>query len=278
MLERAGLTQGGRVMTLYGGMDDRERERVKAAFQAHPSLDAVRILLATDAASEGIDLQNHCARLVHIEIPWNPNRMEQRNGRIDRHGQHAPEVLIYHFVGAGYRERQARADAGLLAGAAGGLEDDLEFLMRAALKVNQIREDLGSVGLVIAEQVEEAMLGKRTRLETETAERGAEPTRRLLKFERKLQEQINRLHEQLRESQQALHLSPENVESVVTIALDLAGQPPLREATLPGVWPDATGRRTRCPVFFLPELRGSWATCCRRVGTSAHAAGAPHRL
>ena len=49
----------------------------------------MRILLATDAASEGIDLQNHCSRLFHYEIPWNPNRLEQRNGRIDRHGQRA---------------------------------------------------------------------------------------------------------------------------------------------------------------------------------------------
>jgi SNF2 family DNA or RNA helicase len=78
---------GERLMVLYGGMDPHDRERIKAAFQAHPSLSPVRILLATDAASEGIDLQNHCSHLVHLEIPWNPNRMEQRNGRIDRHGQ-----------------------------------------------------------------------------------------------------------------------------------------------------------------------------------------------
>ena len=55
-----------------------------AAFQADPQSAPVRILLATDAASEGIDLQNHCAHLIHYEIPWNPNRLEQRNGRIDR--------------------------------------------------------------------------------------------------------------------------------------------------------------------------------------------------
>ena len=79
-------------MTLYGGMDTDERERVKAAFQSDPKDSPVRILLATDAASEGIDLQNHCSRLIHFEIPWNPNRMEQRNGRIDRHGQKAKEV------------------------------------------------------------------------------------------------------------------------------------------------------------------------------------------
>ena len=62
----------------------------------------MRILLATDAASEGINLQNHCSKLIHFEIPWNPNRMEQRNGRIDRHGQKANEVQIHHFVGQGF--------------------------------------------------------------------------------------------------------------------------------------------------------------------------------
>ena len=84
-----------RLELLYGGMKEDDRERIKAAFQAHPSQSKVRILLATDMASEGIDLQNHCHRLVHFEIPWNPNVLEQRNGRIDRHGQRfAPEIRL----------------------------------------------------------------------------------------------------------------------------------------------------------------------------------------
>src|SRR5690606_2128438 len=49
-----------RLALIYGGMDPKEREAVKAAFQANPSDSPVRILLATDAAAEGIDLQNHC--------------------------------------------------------------------------------------------------------------------------------------------------------------------------------------------------------------------------
>ena len=136
-------------------MQSEERERIKAAFQANPKDAAVRILLATDAASEGVNLQNHCSRLIHYEIPWNPNRMEQRNGRVDRHGQRASEVYIFHFVGKGFNSAE-------MVGKVGDLEADLEFLMRAALKVETIREDLGKVGPVIATQVEEAMLGKRT--------------------------------------------------------------------------------------------------------------------
>src|SRR3954468_17736866 len=121
-------------------MDDEKREQVKAAFQAGPDVSKVRILLATDAASEGIDLQNHCSRLLHYEIPWNPNRMEQRNGRVDRDGQRAADVRVFHFVAEGYRESMRTGGR-----APGDLAGDLEFLMRAAHKVDQIREDLGNV-------------------------------------------------------------------------------------------------------------------------------------
>src|SRR5688572_21654974 len=165
LLINEGFTGEDRLMTLYGGMDPKDREKVKAAFQASPDDSPVRILLATDAASEGLDLQNHCSRLIHYEIPWNPNRMEQRNGRIDRYGQKAKHPEIFHFVGKGFDAKQAISTS-----SPGELNDDLEFLMRAVLKVETIREDLGKVGPVIAQQVEEAMLGKRNRLDTKTAE------------------------------------------------------------------------------------------------------------
>ncbi|MEN9935519.1 MAG: hypothetical protein RLZZ387_2098, partial [Chloroflexota bacterium] len=251
-----GLSADGRLMLLYGGMSDEDREMVKAAFQASPNESRVRILLATDAASEGIDLQRYCHRLVHYEIPWNPNRMEQRNGRIDRHGQRK-NPQVFHFAPRGFASVPIDRDAPV-----GQLEGDLEFLMRAVQKVEQIREDLmGKVGPVIADQVTEAMLGTRRRLDTTGAERSAEPTRRMLTFERNLGEQIKRLAEQLEESRHALHLSPEHVQTVVEIALDLAGQPSLIEATADTIWPDPSGERRRCPVFHLPALRGSWGAC-----------------
>ena len=117
-----GFTGGDRLLTMYGGMDTHDRERIKAAFQTALEQSPVRILLATDAASEGIDLQNYCARLVHYEIPWNPNRLEQRNGRIDRHGQKAPHVRVYHFVAQGYNTRDQR----MTDTSVGNLEADLE--------------------------------------------------------------------------------------------------------------------------------------------------------
>jgi ERCC4-related helicase len=240
---------GERVMLLYGGMDPDQREAIKAAFQFDPKQSPVRILLATDAASEGIDLQNHCSRLVHYEIPWNPNRMEQRNGRIDRHGQHAEKVEIYHFVGRGFRERERTgADT-----KPGDLDGDLEFLLRAAKKVQTIREDLGKIGPVIADQVEEAMLGRRRNLDTDRAESDSAPVRSMLKFERDLRAQIQRLRDQLEETKRELRLSPMSVQRVVTTALELAGQPALVPATgLPDV---------PSPAFDLPALSGSWQHC-----------------
>jgi superfamily II DNA/RNA helicase len=245
ILANRGFASNDRLMMLHGSLDSVDRERIKAAFQFDPAGSPVRILLATDAASEGIDLQNHCHRLIHYEIPWNPNRMEQRNGRIDRHGQRAKEVLVYHFVGQGYNSAAPAAKPG-------DLEGDLEFLMRAAVKINTIREDLGKVGPVIAEQVEEAMLGKRRQLDTDRAERDAEPVRRLLKFERDLRTQVERLAGQIQETRRELRLAPENIHSVVRIALALAGQPPLMPVAVEG------GLRT----YRVPEFREpSWAPC-----------------
>ena len=48
------------------------------------------LLLSTDAASEGLNLQEHCRRVIHYELPFNPNRMLQRQGRVDRYGQDRP--------------------------------------------------------------------------------------------------------------------------------------------------------------------------------------------
>jgi hypothetical protein len=247
MLIMAGLGKPERLALIQGGMDDEDRERIKAAFQAAPGpQNKLRILLATDAASEGIDLQNYCHRLVHIEIPWNPNRLEQRNGRIDRMGQeYAPE--IYHFAPTGYRNV---GDSFEETPSVGELEGDLEFLMRAVEKVQQIREDLmGKVGDVIAEQVEQAMLGigNRRRLDIGRVQDATKPGRALLRLERQLDEQIQKQIRLFFEQRHEMHLTPDHVKRVVDTALEMAGQPPLQ---LAAGNPDA---------YFVPPLKGIWA-------------------
>jgi hypothetical protein len=56
------------------------------------------VLVATDAISEGINLQNAASQVIHYELPWNPNRLEQRNGRVDRFGQRKPVVYVRTMV------------------------------------------------------------------------------------------------------------------------------------------------------------------------------------
>jgi SNF2 family DNA or RNA helicase len=236
---------GERMMLMHGGVDQNDREKIKAAFQAHPDISPVRILLATDAASEGIDLQNYCNYMIHIEIPWNPNVMEQRNGRIDRHGQKESEVFIWHPVGKGFESNKS-----IHSKKVGQIEGDHEYLMRAVLKIDTIREDLGSVGPVIAQQIEEAMLGKRTVLDTADAEGKAAKARKYVSAERRLQEKIDKLHERLMEAKTDFHLSADHIHRAVSIALELAEKPSLKPVSLPGA-PEGS-------VFEVPILPGSW--------------------
>jgi superfamily II DNA or RNA helicase len=91
---RSRFGDGDWLVSIFGGMNDVERDRVKRAFNDGNS--SARILVATDAAGEGLNLQRSCRLLLHWDIPWNPGRMEQRNGRLDRHGQER-DVHVLHF-------------------------------------------------------------------------------------------------------------------------------------------------------------------------------------
>ncbi len=87
------------ILEIHGGLGMRERQRAVERFTRD---DGAQILVATDAAGEGINLQ--CAHLmVNYDLPWNPNRLEQRFGRIHRIGQ--TEVChVWHLVAKGTRE------------------------------------------------------------------------------------------------------------------------------------------------------------------------------
>lgn len=87
------------VVTIHGGVNRDERRKVQEAFRNDPD---VLILVATDAAGEGVNLQN-ANLMVNYDLPWNPNRMEQRFGRIHRIGQR--EVChLWNLVAAQTRE------------------------------------------------------------------------------------------------------------------------------------------------------------------------------
>ncbi len=113
-------------LVLHGGLARDERSAVLAGFVA----GSASVLLATDAASEGLNLQSRCRLVVNLELPWNPMRLEQRIGRVDRIGQRRV-VHAFHLVAAGTGEvrllerlRSRIAIAGADAGAANPLNDE----------------------------------------------------------------------------------------------------------------------------------------------------------
>lgn len=75
--------------------DDLRKQRIEGMAGDRP-----RLLVATDCLSEGINLQERFSAVLHYDLPWNPNRLEQREGRVDRFGQRAPEVRTCLLYGA----------------------------------------------------------------------------------------------------------------------------------------------------------------------------------
>lgn len=90
-LERRVKSWGYKVSTIHGGMSLDERIIAEGKFK-----NESRVLIATEAAGEGINLQ-FCHLMINYDIPWNPNRLEQRMGRIHRYGQKY-EVFVYNLI------------------------------------------------------------------------------------------------------------------------------------------------------------------------------------
>jgi ATP-dependent helicase HepA len=90
-----------RVALIHGDVPDDERAHLRRRFALpKEDADAVDVLLSSEVGSEGLDLQ-FCDFLVNYDLPWNPMRIEQRIGRIDRYGQQSETVAIVNFVTPG---------------------------------------------------------------------------------------------------------------------------------------------------------------------------------
>ncbi|MGI8916660.1 MAG: helicase-related protein, partial [Chloroflexota bacterium] len=85
-----------RVAAVTGEMGDEQRSQQVAELATAPR----RLLIATDCLSEGVNLQQHFDAVLHYDLPWNPNRLEQREGRVDRFGQPRPSVYTIVLYGA----------------------------------------------------------------------------------------------------------------------------------------------------------------------------------
>ena len=128
-----------RIEIIDGLTSGNRRKAIQRRFNADPAKDPLRILIATDAAREGLNFQAHCSDLFHFDLPWNPGRIEQRNGRIDRKLQPAAEVNCHYFVLPQRVEDRV-----------------LEVLVR---KTEIIKKELGSLSKVIDGDVERTLRG-----------------------------------------------------------------------------------------------------------------------
>ncbi|MEH3100973.1 DISARM system SNF2-like helicase DrmD [Sphingomonas adhaesiva] len=137
LIDPADPHEARRIDTFTGITAAERRETIKRAF--NDPADPLRILICTDAAREGINLQAQCHDLIHVDLPWNPSRLEQRNGRIDRKLQPSPTVTCRYFV---YAQRP---------------EDVvLDALVR---KTELIRQQLGSAGEVLGARIADRLGG-----------------------------------------------------------------------------------------------------------------------
>lgn len=93
-IQKSPMFSNTHVETLHGGLNEKQRQEALARFEAAET----SVLVATDAISEGVNLQYLASQMIHYELPWNPNRLEQRTGRIDRFGQPARVVWVRTLV------------------------------------------------------------------------------------------------------------------------------------------------------------------------------------
>lgn len=235
-----------RIALFRGSTPNDEREEIKKAFNAEPSEHPVRILIATDAAREGLNLQAHCHQLFHFDVPWNPSRLEQRNGRIDRKLQPAPEVFCHYFV---YRNRP---------------ED--RILEAIVQKTKTIRAELGSLSRVIDDDLDQLLKNgiRRSELAFLTAEigkAGLDADKRLALEEdlesarerqNELRESIDQLRNMMERSKREVGLDEKHFRAAISCALELLNAETLKPMDGgPGV-----------AQFVLPRLderQPSWA-------------------
>ncbi len=121
----------GPIAQFHGGMPDQEQYALIQDFSNKNG--AIRLLLGSDAAAEGLNLHHACHHLVHYDIPWSLITLEQRNGRIDRYGQDATPTIRYLLT------RPAEPE----------LRGDHDILKKITVKADQAAKNLGEVAWVM---------------------------------------------------------------------------------------------------------------------------------
>ena len=238
-----------RIEVIDGLTGGPRRKEIQRRFNTPPARDPLRILLATDAAREGLNFQAHCTDLFHFDLPWNPGRIEQRNGRIDRKLQPAHEVRCHYFKLPQREEDRV-----------------LEVLVT---KTETIRRELGSLGQVIDEDVENRLKGgirhsdaaalaarlEAIDLKPDRKRAAADEFEAIRARQRELQKQIEGCRTLLERSRTWVRFRSQAFRRALSCSLAIQQAGPLRKGR------DAKGR----DVWRFPELGGrvaadpSWA-------------------
>lgn len=123
--------KGVNVRAIHGGYKVEDRHKIIEAFHDDPS---IRVLISSDVGSEGLDFQ-FCDTLFNYDLPWNPMKVEQRIGRIDRFGQEAERIRIYNLV----------------------IEDSVEerILMRLYDRIEIFKQSIGDIEVILGDQIRE---------------------------------------------------------------------------------------------------------------------------
>jgi superfamily II DNA or RNA helicase len=214
-----------RIATITGLTSGATRAEVQRRFNSDPQDDPLRILIATDAAREGLNFQAHCADLFHFDLPWNPGRLEQRNGRIDRKLQPADEVRCHYFVLPQRVEDRV-----------------LEVLVR---KTETIRKELGSLSEVIDARIQQRLKGgirhedseqlikalECEDLEAERRQTIGEELEEVRERQEDLRAQIDRCRNLLETSRRAVAFDVAPFRDALNCSLELLGAQPLHETT-----------------------------------------------
>lgn len=207
-----------RIEIFHGPTPPEKKDALKQAFNTSPAEHPIRILICTDAAREGLNLQAHCWNLFHFDVPWNPARLEQRNGRIDRKLQPKPVVWCRYFV---YTQRP---------------ED--RVLRVLARKTETIREELGSFNDVLARKLKfgirrataDQLAGEIDAFEDK---QGHDATSEELEVVRKrhdqLREDIAARTRQLDQSQRAIAFDSGMLRDALSCSLEIMGSEGVRD-------------------------------------------------
>jgi superfamily II DNA or RNA helicase len=233
-----------RIDVYHGPTPIAKREKLKRAFNADPKKHPLRILIATDAAREGINLQNHCRTLFHFDLPWNPGRLEQRNGRIDRKLQKAEAVACHYFVYAQRPEDRVlaalvrktdtiRRELGSLSQV---LDDGIAAQMKFGIRRSRVDEQANAITVANLEQAVK-----------DTVERELEAARHR---QEELAGEIESLRTDLARSRTAIRFDEAAFRDALSCSLELQKAPPLQEST-PGTF-------TFPDIEKLPAAESSW--------------------